>query len=90
MTRPALCIGGPLDGKVLTGPETLRLETAALRVTSMFDDDPAETQAIKIVVYLKATFVSDDEEFDFYIPDGVSKTDAFRQLVNGYKPKEAS
>lgn len=88
MTRPALCIGGPLDGKVFTGPETLRLETSALRSASMFDDDPTDQQGIKIVVYLKATFVSDDEEFDFYIPDGMSKTDAFRTLVNGYKPKE--
>lgn len=89
MTRFALCIGGPLDGKVLTGPETLRLETAALRATSMFDDDPAEAQAIKIVVYLKHTFTAGDREFDFYIPDDASLGDAFAALYDGYKTKKA-
>lgn len=86
MSRPALCLLGPADGRVVTGPERVKLTTSAAVATPMFPE--GNTQETKVVIYLKHTFEVDGVEFDFYIPEDASRADAFAALYNGYKPKE--
>lgn len=88
MTRPALCLLGPLDGMVQVGPDSVRLATVAKVPVGMFPDDPAGLQDTTYVLYIKHTLAAGDREFDFYIPDDASLGDAFAALYDGYKPKE--
>lgn len=88
MTRPALCLLGPADGRVIVGPERVHVTTSAAVTASLIPDDDAGSQDVRTVIYMKHTFAAGDREFDFYIPTDRSLGDAFAALYDGYKPKE--
>jgi hypothetical protein len=88
MIRPSLCLLGPLDGQVLTGPDNVRLATVSKSPISLFPDDPAVAQDIAYVLYARHTLAAGGQEFDFYIPTDRTLADAFAALYDGYKPKE--
>lgn len=87
MIAGSLCIGGPLDGTVQVGPDTIRLATVATVPASMFPEDPAGLQDVKYVIYQRGTLLVDGEEFHLYIPEDMKPAAAMRRLLDGYKPK---
>jgi hypothetical protein len=85
MSRGALCLLGPADGKLIVGPERVKLATSASIPATLIGDEPAtDQQDVKVVIYLKHTFEVEGREFDFYIPEDASRADAFAALYDGY------